>query len=361
MKRVLIIDDDAAVRMLLKHSLEKLSYAIDVAENGPAGLASTQRVFYDLILLDVMMPKMDGYEVLQEIRNGSASAASPVIMVTALSDQTSVLKAMQLGACDYVIKPFDSGHFLHKVSRWANSREEAKWKKLEPEQEKALKLTLTTLDKGHDAVLKGRPLPYDDYRNTGREIVNVVGKNKVKPILEALKEHDSYTFVHSMRVGIFLSLFARSKKEFSDSDIATVTEGGIIHDVGKARTPLKVLNKPGAFKPHEWEEMKSHVNFGMEILKRTEGIPEAVMEICWNHHEKIDGTGYPRGLREGEIGTLARMSAIVDMYVALSDRRVYKPSLSHAESASILRKSRKQLDQALVEEFLHVVEKGGYA
>ena len=360
MKRVLIIDDDAAVRMLLKRSLEKLSYAIDVAENGPAGLISTERVFYDLILLDVMMPVMDGYEVLKEIRNGSASATSPVIMVTSLSDQSSVLKAMQLGACDYVIKPFDAGHFLHKVSRWANSREEEKWKMLEPEQENALKLTLTTLDKGHNAILKGRPLPYEEYKNTGREIVNVISKNMVKPVLEALKDHDSYTFVHSMRVGIYLSIFARTIKEFSDDDVSIVTEGGIIHDVGKARTPLKVLNKPGSFRPDEWEEMKSHVNYGVEILKRTEGIPEAVMEISWNHHEKLDGTGYPRGLRESEIGVLSRMSAIVDVYVALTDRRVYKPSLSYAESAAILRKSRTQLDQSLVEEFLQIIEEGGY-
>lgn len=360
MKRVLVVDDDKAILDLLSKSLAKLSYQVDTVDNGASAVLFFSQNFYDLILLDIVMPKMDGFEVLKKIRSQGESRNSPVLMISSRKDRQSVLKAISYGADDYLVKPFDIGTLLHKVSRWSNSKIEEEWKELGQEQERTLRLTLATINKGHDAVVKGVPLPYEHLKSTSFEVMKIVEKDQVKPVLDALKKHDSYTFVHSMRVGIFLSLFARRFGGFTDDDIAVVTEGGIIHDVGKAKTPLIILNKPGSFQPEEWEEMKSHVMYGVEALQRTDGIPAPIIEIAWCHHEKLDGSGYPRGLKGSDIGTLARMSAIVDMYVALTDRRVYKPSFSHEKSLSLMREQGEKLDRDLLDELAGAIEEKGY-
>jgi len=360
MKRILIVDDDKAILKLLSKSLEKLSYQVDAVDNGTSALLSVSQRFYDLILLDIVMPKMDGFETLKKIRQHGESRTSPVLMISSLQDKKSVMKAISYGATDYLVKPFDIGTLLHKVSRWSNSSIEAEWKSLDKDQERSLRLTLATIDKGYEAMVKGEPLSYVDLKAASFEVMDIVKKDRVKPVLDSLKEHDSYTFVHSMRVGIFLSVLARSFGGFTDDDIQVVTEGGIIHDVGKAQTPLKVLNKPGSFDPEEWAEMKSHVGYGVELLHRTDGIPAAIIEIAWCHHEKLDGSGYPRGLKGTDIGTLARMSAIVDMYVALTDKRVYKPSFSHEKSISIMREQGDKLDRDILNELAGAIKERGY-
>ncbi len=359
MKNILVVDDDADTRTLLKKSLEKLSYKIDLAANGLEAMEKVKLIPYDLILLDAVMPMMDGFTVLKKLRTGGGiNTSSQVMMISAKKDRKSVFHALKLGACDFIVKPFDTGTLLHKVCRWANKSSEDGWKYLGQEGERALRLTIATLDKAHEAVLSGGKLPYEDISNASGQIVNVIKKGGIKKVLDALQEHDSYTFVHSMRVGIFLSVFSKSIDGFIDEDVKTITEGGIIHDVGKAKTPLRILNKPGSFVPEEWEEMKNHVNHGVEALQKTPEVPAAVLEIAWCHHEKLDGSGYPRGLKADEIGTLARMAAIVDIYVALTDRRVYKPGFPHEKSMKIIREKPDHFDMTLVDDFEEVIKTG---
>ncbi|MEE8431092.1 MAG: response regulator [Candidatus Desulfatibia sp.] len=354
MKQVLVVDDDESIRLLLINSLKKLGYDIEEARSGAKAIKLAASKKYDLILMDISMPNMDGFDTLNEIRTRGASRGTNVMMVTADSKFQTVEKAIKWGACDYVVKPFDKGLFLHKVGRWINKGVEEQWKKLEPDQEQVLHLTMTTLDKAFNAVAAGRPLPYKDFRNTCEKMLEVMDKGDIQSVLGAVKDHDSYTFVHSLRVGIYLSMFAQDFGSFTKEDILTVTSGGVIHDVGKAKTPIGVLNKPGKFTEYEWVEMKEHVNHTVEILKRTPGIPEPIIEIGWNHHEKLDGSGYPRGLKGTEIGTLARMAAIVDIYVALTDKRVYKPAFP-PEKALEMMDNPKFLDRGLLREFGDII------
>ncbi len=354
MKSVLIVDDSDDARSLVAACLKKMGYESESAPDGTQAIELAARKKYDLILLDIEMPGLDGFQTLERIREAGASQNSNVMMVTAHSDKESVAKAIALGACDFVVKPFDSGQFLHKVSRYINQEVEQEWKKLKPEQQAVLSITLTTLDKAFKSVLENHPLPYEDFRETSEKIMTIIEKGDVKGVLDAVKEHDSYTFVHSLRVGIFLSMFMERLAGFNREDIMTLTSGGIIHDVGKAKTPLKILNKPGSFEPEEWREMKNHVDYTVEILKKTPGIPAPVMEIAWCHHEKLDGSGYPRGLKGDEISVLARMSAIADVYVALTDKRVYKPGFPPEKALEMMR-NPGHLDQALVTEFAAII------
>jgi len=354
MKRVLIVDDSGEIHSLIGAALKKMGYESDSAENGVKAVKMAARKKYDLILLDIEMPLLNGFETLERIRAGGASHNSNVIMVTGRSEKENVAKAIALGACDFVVKPFDTGQFLHKISRHINQEVEQEWKKLKPDQQAVLNITLTTLDKAFNAVTENRPLPYEDFLDMSEKLVAIIENGDIKGVLDAVKDHDSYTFVHSLRVGIFLSMFMRKFGGFNPDDVKTLTAGGVIHDVGKAKTPLKILNKPGGFEPEEWREMKNHVAYTMSILEKTPGIPAPVVEIAWCHHEKLDGTGYPRGLKGEEIGMLARMSAIADVYVALTDKRVYKPGFPPEKALEMMR-NPGHLDQGMVKEFAGII------
>lgn len=356
MKTVLVVDDDNSSVQLVRASLEKMGYASVPAFDGHTAITRARERKFDLILLDIEMPALDGFKVLEEVRRSGASEKTNVIMVTAHAERGNVTRALKLGAADFVVKPFDTGLFLHKVGRWINEEVEKEWARLKPEQEDLLRITLTTLDKAFNAVNEGRELPYGEFRDVSQRIARVVESGDVNGALDALKEHDSYTFVHSLRVGIFLSLFVKAFGGFDKDEIITLTTGGVLHDVGKAKTPLRVLNKAGSFDPEEWREMKTHVDHSVEALRRTPGIPEPVVEIAWTHHEKLDGTGYPRGLKADGIGTLARMSAIADVYVALTDRRVYKPGYPPEEAVRMMR-NPNHLDQGLLDVFVGVINK----
>jgi putative nucleotidyltransferase with HDIG domain len=358
MKRILVVDSDPKSRDLLEKSLIKLGYEIRLADSGDAAVRAAAADWFDLILLEVFLPGTTGFNLLEKIRTKGRCEKTPVIFITRQSKRASVESAIRYGANDFVVKPFDTGVLLHKVGRWINSSVEEGWKNLKPSEEKLLRLTLVTLDNAFDAVREGGELPYGEVKQTCKEILTVMENGGIQNVLDALKEHDSYTFVHSMRVGIYLSVFARMVFSFEPEDVQVVTEGGIIHDVGKAKTPLKILNKPSAFDPEEWEEMKEHVAHTVEILKRTPNIPLPVLEIAWCHHEKLDGSGYPRGLKGTEVGTLARMSSIVDAYAALTDRRVYKPGYPPEKAFEMMKNPPGHFDPELMQDFREMMEKG---
>lgn len=355
MKTVLCVDNEKEYQNLLPQILSKMGYESVVADTGLKALELTRAKKFDLILLDVTLPQMDGFRVMEEVRKDGLSRQTPIIFVTAHSEKANVATAIKFGAADYIVKPFDTGMFLHKVSRFINIEVEADWHKLKPEQEKVLTLTLLTLDKAFDAVQKNGQLPYAEFMDVSAKMTQVIERGDVKGVLDAVKDHDAYTFVHSMRVGIFLSLLANHFGGFSKQDVQILTTGGTVHDVGKAKTPLKVLNKPGKFEPEEWLEMQNHVGYTVDMLRRTPEVPESVIEIAWNHHERIDGGGYPRGLKGDELGVLSRMAAICDVYVALTDRRVYKPGYSPEQAIGMMR-DPNHIDQAVLAEFTTIIE-----
>ncbi len=278
MKTILCVDDDKTYQDLLPDIFAKMGYASVIADTGPKALELTCTKDFDLILLDVTLPGMDGFRVMEKIRKEGRSRETPIIFVTAHSEKENVATAIKFGAADYIVKPFDTGMFLHKVSRFINMRVEADWHKLKPEQERVLTLTLLTLDKAFEAVQKNGQLPYEEFMEVSGKMNQVIERGDVKGVLDAVKDHDAYTFVHSMRVGIFLSLLAKNFGGFSGQDVQILTTGGTVHDVGKAKTPLKVLNKPGKFEPGEWLEMQNHVGYTVEMLRRTPDVPESVID-----------------------------------------------------------------------------------
>jgi putative nucleotidyltransferase with HDIG domain len=169
-----------------------------------------------------------------------------------------------------------------------------------------------------------------------------------------VRSHDDYTYAHSLRVATFLTLFGHGLG-LRDDDLLTLTSGGLLHDIGKVAIPLSVLNKPGRLEPGEKAVMRTHVRRTMDMLLERSDVPRAVTIIAGQHHERPDGTGYPLGLSGSSINELARMAALADIFVALTDRRVYKPSMAPEEALTIMADMGWGVDQHLLRMFREIL------
>ncbi len=351
MKRILIVDDERSIQFALSKAIRFMGYDPIIANGGLDAVKLAGKTLFDLILLDMKMSDLDGIEALGKIRESGANTFTPVVMVTAYSHMNIVESAVKLGANDFVVKPFDLSTIIDKVSSWANARVESRWKKLKPDQEKLLTLTVTTISKAFKAARAGQVVPFRQVQETSEQLITVMDNGNIHDILEVVKEHDGYTFVHSLRVGIYMALFAQAMKVFSRDEMLCLTCGGVIHDVGKSKIPLEVLNKPSELDEDEMLIIQKHVDYTVEILHRTPDVSEQVIEIGWMHHERSDGSGYPRGLKQREMSICGRMAAIVDAYVALTDRRVYKPAYPQEKAFEELDVTPGGLDEKLLENF----------
>lgn len=359
MKHVLIVDDEKSIQSALSKAIKLLGYDSSVADNGEEAVRLAYEEPFDLIILDIKMDDMSGLEALEKIRAKGKSSKSPVIMLTAYSHPEFVEEAVKHGANDYILKPFNLSLILDRVSVWINANVERSWKELEPEQENLLHMTVKTLNDVFNIVRKGGELPYAQIREAADHIITVMDNGQIAGVLDAVRDHDDYTFSHSLRVGIYMSLFGQSLASFSHDDLVIIATGGVIHDVGKAKTPLTILNKPSELSEEEMKVMMKHVDHTYDILSNTPGVPQLVTDIGWRHHERMDGSGYPQGLKGDEMDVFSKMAAIVDVYVALTDKRVYKPSYTPDMTFEMLKNTPGGLDNGLLQDFRQALYDNG--
>ena len=170
--------------------------------------------------------------------------------------------------------------------------------------------------------------------------------------LTRLRHKDEYLIEHSFSVAVLMGILARSMG-FNNDDLHQVVTGAFLHDIGKIRVPDEVLNKPGTLQPEEWEEMKRHVQYGEEALAQTVGVSSTVRQICAQHHERLDGSGYPRGLSQQSIVQQARMTAIVDVYDAITAERCYHNAITPTQAMKkLLEWSERHLDRNITYQFI---------
>lgn len=195
----------------------------------------------------------------------------------------------------------------------------------------------------------GKPIDIAPVKQLAEDInTSVLNNHNALLCLAAIREKDQYLLEHSVNVGVLMGIFAR----FLGYEIDTVHQlvtGALLHDIGKIRVPNQVLNKPGVLTPEEWVEMKRHVVYGQEALLKSQGISDVCLSICGMHHERLDGDGYPMGLKDYQINNYARLAAIVDVYDALTATRVYKKGRPPADVMKfILELTDEHLDRELV-------------
>ena len=296
---VLIVDDTATNIDLLVGSL-KNDYRLGIAKRGIAALDYAQKYLPSLILLDIMMPEMDGYEVCKRLKENPDTAAIPVIFITAMNDTINKTKGFELGAVDYITKPFHSSEVkarIHTHISLEKMRSELQSQNLRLEKSVAAKT----------AELK--------------EMLN----GSIISMARMVEIRDPYTAGHQQRVAQLACAIA-SKLGLSDQVIEGIRIAGLLHDVGKIRIPVSILARAGDLLHAEIDFIKMHPAIGYEILQNIP-FPWPIADIVMQHHERLDGSGYPKGLLGDEILLEAKILTVADVTEAKSSFRPYRPAL----------------------------------
>ncbi len=323
--KILIVDDDPASRMAVEGLLSNEPYELYFSCNGPDGIATATILHPDLILLDVMMPLMDGFEVCKRIRDLPDIAEVPILLITSLDDQSSRIEGLQAGADDFITKPYSSVELfarLQTILRLNRYRRIA-------EQQKELESLNQELLIAYDRTIEGWS--------------------------QALDLRDKETEGHTRRVTDLVIRLAKAVG-LSGGDLDHIRRGALLHDVGKLGIPDIILHKPDKLTEEEWKIMRLHPVYAHQWLSSIKFL-EPALDIPYGHHEWWNGSGYPRGLSGEEIPIAARLFAIVDVWDALRSGRSYRNAIPREEVLEYIRgKSGYQFDPSVVDVFMELVK-----
>lgn len=305
---ILAVDDEASNLQLLRQILQD-HYRLRFAKDGPRALELVREECPDLILLDVMMPGMSGYEVCAALKADPRTASVPVIFVTALTDTNDELEGFEAGAVDYITKPVSPPIVRARV-------------------------------RTHLSLVR-----MEELRATRLEIVQRLGL--------AAEYKDNETGLHVIRMSHFSRILGLAAG-MGENEADDLLHAAPMHDVGKIGIPDRILQKPGPLDPDEWKIMQSHAAIGAEIIgEHPSGMLALARNIALTHHEKWDGSGYPKGLAGEAIPLEGRITAIADVFDALTSVRPYKKAWSEEEALAFLVEQKgKHFDPALVDLFI---------
>ena len=298
-------------------------------------LDSLHKIRPAILLIDEAVPSHGAFELVRLLRLNPRTRRLPVIILLSSDSRQNILAASECGADGWLVKPVLRSDIIRKISDLLNSTVEEEWQKLPAVQFKALKGTVEVFNKLADSIANGEPIIYDDVGKACDPLIEAVNSDNFMGILNGVKNHDNYTYVHSLRVATMLSLFGHAI-QLPVHEQKILTTGGLLHDIGKMYIPHNILNKPGKLDSSEFEVMKSHVTQTIKCLEKNDDLPNGIVTIAGQHHEKLDGTGYPFGLEGSKLNDLARMAAIVDIFSALTDRRVYKAPMAPEDALSVM-------------------------
>jgi putative two-component system response regulator len=323
---IVLVVDDTPDNLKLMSGLLKDRYRLKVANGGERALAiARSEPLPDLILLDIMMPGIDGYEVCRRLKQEPSTRDIPVIFLTAKTDAADEEMGLQLGAVDYITKPISppiviarvethlrlkaSGDFLRDQAAFLEQEVASRTQEITAIQDVTM-LALVSLAETRDL-------------DTGNHLRRT--RHYIRVLAEHLRNHPRFATT------------------LTEAYITTLFKSAPLHDIGKVGIPDRILLKPGKLTPDEYEIMKTHTILGREALEHAErelgievGFLRCAKEICQCHHEKWDGSGYPDGIRGDDVPICARLMAVADVYDALISRRVYKQGMSHDAAAEII-------------------------
>jgi putative two-component system response regulator len=316
--RILVVDDSPTNALLLERVLAGDGHRVEMAHDGQEALDSITHEPPDLILLDLDMPRVDGYEVCKRVKNDPATRFVPIVIVTAQNAFDAKLRAWELGADDFITKPFQC---LEVVARCRS-------------------------------LLRIKDLIEE--RDSAEAVVFAFAR-----VVEA---KSPYTHGHSERVATY-ALSLAAEIALPDDEWDTLRKGALLHDIGKVSVPDAILDKPSSLSPAEFDIMKQHTIQGARIAEPLRSVRDAVPLIRW-HHERLDGRGYPDGLYGGAIPLNVRILSVADVYDSLSSVRPYRAAIPHAQCLEILNRDAAGggLDPELVDAFgktIHPVNTNG--
>jgi putative two-component system response regulator len=322
---ILIVDDEPFGRETLESILEPEGYILVMAENGYQAIEKARAIQPDVILLDVMMPGMNGFEVCRHIRSEKQLAEIPILFLTALDDRQSLLNGLEAGADEFISKPFDRYELRARL------------------------LGITRLNRFHKLNEERSNLEHAHNELKAAYDATIEGWSR------AMDLRDRETEGHTQRV-TQLTLKLAEAAGMNQEELVHIRRGALLHDMGKLGIPDAVLHKPAKLTDEEWVLMRQHPQLAYDMLHPIDYLHPA-LDIPYCHHEKWDGSGYPRGLKGEQIPLVARLFAIVDVWDALTSDRPYRPAWQKEETLKYIKEqSDKHFDPRAVDLFFQIVE-----
>jgi putative two-component system response regulator len=329
-QQVLIVDDTEINLILFAALVKKLGDCESHSfSDSRAGLAWVQQYVPDLVIVDYMMPEMDGLEFIRLLREIPGREAIPVLMITANDQKQIRYRALDIGANDFLTKPVDKVEFLARAKN------------------------MLTLNDARKKLADQAAWLAEEVRKATHEVVERERETVIR-LSRAAEFRDPETGAHILRMAHFSQIIARGMG-LSESDQYLLLEAAPMHDIGKVGIADKILLKPGRLEPEEFEIMKRHATIGYELLQGSSSrVLQAGAEIARGHHEKFDGSGYPQGLKGEDIPIFSRIVAVADVFDVLTSERPYKKAWDVEAAVDFLKAgSGSHFDPACVTAFLN--------
>ena len=405
MPHILIVEDSSIQAEMLRRVLVEAGYQVGLGHDGAEGLSLARTLRPDLVISDITMPVMDGFELCHRLRSDPDLNTLPVILLTAMSDVDDIVRGLNVGADNYVTKPYDPDLLLERVSRTLKhpSRVAAETKiRLQAEiggeirevhagpqqllnlllstycnalqqnkQLQGIQDQLTTLNSQlREEVERQAAVLIDHERKLASERENLLRKEathlrtlhetlveSVTAIAATVEMRDPYTSGHQRRVARLAVIIGR-ELALSEHDLEGLQIASVVHDVGKIRIPAEILTKPSRLDPVEYDLIKTHAQTGYEILKNIR-FPWPIADIVVQHHERLDGSGYPKGLKGDDILLEAKILALADVVESMSTSRPYRHSLGIDIAIDEITTNRgRKYEPAVVDAFLAIHRQG---
>jgi response regulator RpfG family c-di-GMP phosphodiesterase len=338
--KVLIVDDEWYISELLSRWLLTEGYRCTIAANAEEAWALLESEKFSLIISDINMPGKSGIDLLSMARRHFPDVA--VIMATALDDRQTAIRTLELGAYDYLIKPYDQNELLISI---ANALERRRLFLESQEYEGRLKeeVRARTIDLTHE--VKERKRAEEELQASLKKLRTVM-EGTIQAMALVTEMRDPYTAGHQRRVATLSSAIAM-EMGLSGEEIDGIYLAGVVHDIGKIYVPAEILSKPGRLTEIEFHLIKVHPQVGFDILKTIE-FPWPIAQIVLQHHEKMNGSGYPSGISGGDILLGARILSVADVVEAISSHRPYRPALGIEKALKEISSNRGTLFDARV-------------
>ena len=347
---ILVVDDNEMNRDLLSRRLEQQHLRVMTAKDGQQALDMLDHQDFDMILLDIMMPGINGYQVLEQIKANKKLRHIPVIMITALDEMDSIVRCIEAGADDYLPKPFNPVLLKARVNAGLDKK---RWHDQEIAYRKGLQYQNQHLEERVSEQVK---------QIAAAELATIFALSKLS------ESKDPDTGAHLERMREYCKVLARQLSQqtrfqsiINSEFITSIYAASPLHDIGKVGIPDHILMKPGKLDSEEWEVMKLHPQIGADtlraVLKQFPNNPilQTGVEIAESHHERWDGTGYPHQLKGEDIPIAARILALADVYDALTSQRCYKEAFEHERCRQLIIEGKgSHFDPLIVEAYLEV-------
>lgn len=342
---ILIVDDTHANLTLLSQILKGQDFTVRPAPSGKLALTSANKNPPDLILLDINMPEMDGFEVCERLKEDTCTKDIPIIFISALGESFNKVKAFQLGAVDYITKPFQVEEILARINH----------------QLKLSRLQQQLLEQNEQLAkeIAERKLAEQEVRNLNADLEKKI-QQRQEEMLERLalvgEKRDDDTGEHTFRVGNMSAEIAQNLG-LNEEEVAMLKQAARLHDIGKVAVPDSILLKPDKLTREEFNTIKHHTLVGAEMLAQSPTpILHMAEQIARSHHERWDGKGYPDGLIGEKIPIFARIVTVADVFDALTHKRPYKRAWTIDEALEEMKRcSGSQFDPKIIEALLQIM------